>query len=72
MEKLIDNPAQWLIVSSVDFTDEPLKAYDTVEVAVDEPKGHVCPRCWKFTESENEDGLCNRCHEVIAHDHCHN
>ncbi|WP_304754943.1 isoleucine--tRNA ligase [Ileibacterium valens] len=72
MEKLIDNPAQWLIVSSVDFTDEPLKAYDTVEVAVDEPKGHVCPRCWKFTESENEDGLCNRCREVIAHDHCHN
>ncbi len=72
MEKLIDNPAQWLIVSSVDFTDEPLKAYDTVEVAVDEPKGHVCPRCWKFTESENEDGLCNRCRKVIAHDHCHN
>lgn len=69
MEKYIENPAQWLIVSDVEFTDEPLTQYETVQVSVDEPKGHVCPRCWKYTESEDESGLCERCRNVLEHEH---
>ena len=24
-----------------------------------------CPRCWNYTESDNEDGLCDRCNHVL-------
>ncbi len=66
VESLIDNPAQWLMVSSVDFTDESLKPYDSVEIELTHANGHVCPRCWNYIEEENEDGLCDRCTAVMA------
>ncbi len=65
VESLIDNPAQWLMVSTVDFTDESLKPYDSVEIELTHAKGHVCPRCWNYIEEENEDGLCDRCTAVM-------
>ena len=65
VEKLIDNPAQWLMVSRAQFVDEDLKPYKVCEISVEHAKGHVCPRCWNYTESEHEDGLCDRCAAVL-------
>ena len=61
MASYIEKPAQWLIVSHVHFTEDELEQFETCQVKVENAKGHVCPRCWNFTESENEDGLCDRC-----------
>lgn len=66
VESLISKPEQWLMVSSVDFSDESLKPYETVEIELTHAKGHVCPRCWNYTEAEHEDGLCDRCYEVMV------
>lgn len=65
MDKILSNPAQWFIVSKVSFSDEELKPYTTVQVSIEKAKGHVCPRCWNYTESENEDDLCDRCYSVL-------
>lgn len=64
-DRLISDPAQWLIVSHVEFVDGPLQAYEVCEVEVEKAKGHVCPRCWNYTESEHEDGLCDRCAQIL-------
>lgn len=65
IESVIDNLAQWLMVSRVEFTQDELKAYEACQVAVEKAAGHVCPRCWNYTESEHEDGLCDRCAAVL-------
>lgn len=65
IESVIDNLAQWLMVSRVEFTQDELKAYEACQVAVEKATGHVCPRCWNYTESEHEDGLCDRCAAVL-------
>lgn len=56
---------QWLIVSSVTLVKEELKQYDGVGVAIVKAKGHVCPRCWNYTENDDPDGLCARCAAII-------
>lgn len=56
---------QWLIVSQVSFTDEQLKAYEVCQVHVLKCDGDVCPRCWNITNSNAEDGLCDRCASVL-------
>ena len=65
VDKLFENKAQWLMVSKAEFTDEELKPYKVSQIAVEHAKGHVCPRCWNYTESEHEDGLCDRCAMVL-------
>jgi isoleucyl-tRNA synthetase len=35
-----------------------------VSILVEKSKGHKCPRCWIFTDSEEE--LCPRCSSVVA------
>ena len=65
IKSVIDNLAQWLMVSRVEFTQDELKAYEACQVAVEKAVGHVCPRCWNYTESEHEDGLCDRCAAVL-------
>ncbi len=60
-----ENLAQWLIVSTVDFTTDSLTAYQNLQVAVSKADGVVCPRCWNITLSSHEDGLCERCFEVL-------
>lgn len=64
-DRLISNPAQWLIVSRVKFVNGPLQAYEVCEVEVERAKGHVCPRCWNYTESDHKDGLCDRCAQIL-------
>ena len=56
---------QWLIVSKVSFSVDELPAYEVCQVAVEKCEGKVCPRCWNITDSSREDGLCDRCHEVL-------
>ena len=65
IKSVIDNLAQWLMVRRVEFTQDELKAYEACQVAVEKAVGHVCPRCWNYTESEHEDGLCDRCAAVL-------
>ncbi len=62
LEKVVENPAQWLIVSKVSYASEG------EQVVIEKAKGHVCPRCWNYTEAEHEDQLCDRCHDVL-HNH---
>ncbi len=65
VESVIDNPAQWLMVYDVQFVDDSLTPYEVSEIEVTHAPGHVCPRCWNYTESEHEDGLCDRCAAVV-------
>ena len=60
-----DRFAQWLIVSEVSFSGDQLKTYETCEAAVTKAEGVVCPRCWNITHSHAEDGLCERCANVL-------
>ncbi len=50
---------QWLGVSKVVFTN------DIQGIQVDKCEGTVCPRCWNITESTHEEGLCERCSNVL-------
>ena len=59
LDRVTKKPAQWLIVSKVTFAE------DGDRVRVEKAPGHICPRCWTYTESENEDGLCDRCAAVL-------
>ena len=68
-----DQWADLFIVSDVEVTEDPAvfaAAAETpvagVRVAVSEARGVKCPRCWKHTASQREDGLCARCAAVIA------
>ncbi len=46
-------------------SDRALQGQDNpVTIKVEKSKGHKCPRCWIFTESESE--LCPRCSDVVA------
>lgn len=53
--------SQWLIVSYADVKDGELKA------EVTKAEGTKCPRCWNYVTSPDENGLCPRCHAVMAH-----
>ena len=67
---------QWadlFIVSDVEVTEDAAVFAAAAEmpvagvrVAVSEARGVKCPRCWKHTASQREDGLCARCAAVIA------
>ena len=68
-----DQWADLFIVSDVEVTEDPAvfaAAAETpvagVRVAVSEARGVKCPRCWKHTASQREDGLCARCAAGIA------
>ena len=65
MNEILKKPEQWLIVSQFDYSDEELNSYEFCGVKVEHAQGHACPRCWNYTTSENEDGLCDRCHQIL-------
>ena len=65
MDRVLSNAAQWFIVSKVTFTTDELEQFEVCQVQVEKAIGHVCPRCWNYTESDNEDGLCDRCNHVL-------
>ncbi len=60
------------IVSDFRWTDSPdgmAVVWDDEEtslrIGVDKARGEKCPRCWQYTETGDEDGLCPRCHAVL-------
>ncbi|MBR2066919.1 MAG: isoleucine--tRNA ligase [Solobacterium sp.] len=57
---LAPNIAQWLIVSKASLSQ------GEAEVKVKKASGTKCPRCWNYSEEADENGLCPRCHEVMA------
>ena len=60
------------IVSQFEWADAPsldVKFRDDetgLELAAGRAKGTKCPRCWKYTEHADADGLCPRCARVLA------
>ncbi len=59
MRKVLDNAAQWFIVSQVVVCNEG------EEVTISKAEGHVCPRCWNVTTASHDDELCDRCEAVM-------
>lgn len=57
--------AQLVIASQFELTDEKYQEYPTGYIKVEKFNGHVCPRCWNVVEHVDEDGLCDRCHEIV-------
>jgi len=72
-EEFQDIWADLFIVSDVEVSEDAAlyeQAAETpiagVRVLVSEANGVKCPRCWKHTASQHEDGLCARCAAVVA------
>ena len=72
-EQFQDSWADLFIVSDVEVSEDAAlyeQAAETpiagVRVLVSEANGVKCPRCWKHTASQHEDGLCARCAAVVA------
>ncbi|MDO4377610.1 MAG: isoleucine--tRNA ligase [Erysipelotrichia bacterium] len=57
--------AQYVIASQFKFTEEKYQEYPTGYIKIEKIDGHVCPRCWNVAEHVDENGLCNRCHEIM-------
>ena len=53
--------AQWLIVSQVELAEA-----DDLKADVFKAEGVKCPRCWNYSTEADENGLCPRCHKVMA------
>ncbi len=51
--------AQWLIVSQAQLSE------GEKNVKVTKASGVKCPRCWNYTDSKHEDGLCERCQAAL-------
>ncbi len=67
LEKLDLNLAQVFIVSELEISKEGFGAYKGQDVTIDVVKaeGHTCERCWQVVKEVNEDGICERCENVI-------
>lgn len=65
IDEMLDNVPQWFTVSQVEFVQDTLPSYEVCQVQVEKAQGSVCPRCWNITKTSHEDGLCNRCYDVL-------
>ncbi|WP_114571151.1 isoleucine--tRNA ligase [Exiguobacterium flavidum] len=65
----IDNIAQLLQVSQVEFVEQAEREFDTTSITVLKADGEKCDRCWTYTTEngtdENHPTLCPRCTEVV-------
>ena len=58
--------AEILNVSRFEWTNKLTYSNQYVnEVSVEFQLGNRCPRCWKYMDSTDENGLCSRCHDVM-------
>ncbi|MDP3443236.1 MAG: class I tRNA ligase family protein, partial [Ignavibacteria bacterium] len=60
VKEYLPNFSQWLIVSQSE-----IKVSNETKVLVEKAQGMTCPRCWNVTQSHQEDGLCDRCADVL-------
>jgi isoleucyl-tRNA synthetase len=67
LEKLDIPLAQVFIVSKLDVLSTGFGKYKGKDISIDvlSAEGHVCDRCWQVVEEVNEDGICERCENVI-------
>jgi isoleucyl-tRNA synthetase len=61
---------EWCIVSQVVFADSAADVQSSdlngLSIGVEPAHGIKCPRCWHWSESKHEDGLCARCESVLV------
>lgn len=65
IDSMLAHPAQWFTVSQMEFVQDTLPQYEVCQVQVEKAEGSVCPRCWNITQTNHEEGLCNRCFDVL-------
>ena len=67
LNKVNINLAQVFIVSKFEIAKDGFGAYKGQDVSIDVFKadGHTCERCWQVVPKVDEDGLCDRCQNVI-------
>ncbi|MEW6104035.1 MAG: isoleucine--tRNA ligase [bacterium] len=61
LNKYKEELCEIFIVSSIE-----LEKKEGLEIEVSKHKGIKCPRCWMKSFTENRDGLCERCNEVLT------
>ena len=67
-------PEDFFIVSQLvlgDIANAPADAeksdtYENLAIKIDQATGHKCARCWKYSDTVGDDGLCERCASVLA------
>ena len=61
--------SEWFLVSQVErvWAQGELEATQLpwFFVKVEPAKGLKCPRCWRYEETSNVDGLCSRCASFV-------
>ncbi len=62
------NLAQLFIVSKCEIVNnlEDGFEYESGKILVKACVGHTCARCWQIVDHVDEDGLCERCVEVVS------
>ena len=57
--------AQLVITSQFEVCDEEFDEYPTGWIKIEKYEGHTCPRCWNVVSHVDENGLCDRCHDIL-------
>lgn len=57
--------AQLVITSQFEVCDEEFDEYPTGWIKIEKFEGHTCPRCWNVVSHVDENGLCDRCHDIL-------
>ena len=57
--------AQLVIASQFEVTEEEYEEYPTGWIKIEKFEGCTCPRCWNVVKHIDENGLCDRCHEIL-------
>ena len=66
IDRTIDNFAQWMIVSNVEFKEvSDMLELEVSKVKIEKASGEICPRCWNVTTTNNENHICDRCISVL-------
>jgi len=67
INRLNVNLAQIFIVSKFEIKHDGFGAYKGQDVSIDvlKAEGHTCDRCWQVVDKVDDEGLCDRCAEVL-------
>ena len=68
LESLQVNLQQVFIVSKLEVKTEGYGSFKAEELSIDvfPAEGITCARCWQVVEHVDEDGLCDRCHDILT------
>lgn len=67
LDKLDINLQQIFIVSQLEIRKQGYGSFKTEELSIDvlAAEGETCARCWQVVDHVDEDGLCDRCKEIV-------